>query len=295
MEKIDKIAISSYDNYCDSYVKSDLKRNGFVAVLKASTSQVKKTNDFLLDTIILSDKAETNDALMSEINFDIKTSYCGELGQIWGYNLAQADVIKNNTQIPFFNTIQFDGSNLPIYDIKPLLDAGTYLFGSKKNPLYPPFPGSNIDCLHKKITAFRPLKVTDKEELKSTEAFGVWCFISVTISKGKNYQSDVFIEDFGLWKENDDEKELINFLESRKKEIAWSITESGKNKEILYHSSYIGYSYLMIDPGYVGTALACIPYISLAKNAIPVTGYKTLKTISLSEWVDTRGDPSLKI
>lgn len=42
-----------------------------------------------------------------------------------------------------------------------------------------------------------------------------------------------------------------------------------------------------MTPGYVGTALTCAPYVSLAKNAIPAKGFHQLNDMRLSEWEES--------
>ena len=60
------------------------------------------------------------------------SSFCGINGQIWGYDIAVAEEIKNKTEKPLFTVTQYDGSVLPVYDAAPLLKAGVALFGTEK-------------------------------------------------------------------------------------------------------------------------------------------------------------------
>ena len=66
--RIDKTAISPYENYCDGYGAPGAQGNGYVSVLKVSVGTVEKTDDFLLDGIVSYDRAEINDAYVGQIN-----------------------------------------------------------------------------------------------------------------------------------------------------------------------------------------------------------------------------------
>ena len=44
--RIDKTAISPYENYCDGYGAPGAQGNGYVSVLKVSVGTVEKTDDF---------------------------------------------------------------------------------------------------------------------------------------------------------------------------------------------------------------------------------------------------------
>lgn len=75
------------------------------------------------------------------------SSFNGIMGSIWGYDLAVAEEIRNNTQPPLFTVQQHDGSSMPVYDAAPLLKAGQALFGTAQQRRFPPAPGSRDYCL----------------------------------------------------------------------------------------------------------------------------------------------------
>ena len=45
-----------------------------------------------------------------------------------------------------------NGKNIPVYDAKPLLDAGKVLFGSADNRRFPIAPGAHVICANKSYT-----------------------------------------------------------------------------------------------------------------------------------------------
>jgi histidine decarboxylase len=280
-ELMDRTAISPYDKYCDGYSRPGSKGNGYVSVLKVSVGQVEKTDDSLLDGIVAYDRAEANDAYIGQINMETASSFCGIAGQVWGYDLAIADDLKSEK--PELSVEQYDGSTLPVYDAKPLLEAGEALFGTEKNRIYPPVPGGHVICANKSITAYRPNDTTPQDTSQNI-AFGVWCFIAIAITKDRENSADLFIEDAGLWTQDDNPDNLEAFLKKHRKNVAESIVACGKDQSVLYDRIFVGYNYLIMDKGNVGTALTCAPYITLAKNAIPDEGFEKLNSITLSEW-----------
>jgi len=278
----DKTAIGPFEHYCDGYGNPGAVGLGYVSVLKVSTGVVKKTDDILVDGIVAYDRAEANDAYIGQINMETASSFCGLTGQIWGYDIAVASEIKNNTHKPLYEVEQYDGSMLPVYDAKPLLDAGIALFGTEKERRFPPAPGAHVICANKSVTVFRPESGTPNPE--KNEAYGVWCYIAISIARDRETSACLFVEDAGLWTENDDNNDLVKFLDEHTRSVVWSVVACGEDQSVLYDRTYIGYSYVIMDPGYIGTAITVAPYIVLAKDAVPDEGFDKLKTMTIEEW-----------
>ncbi|WP_297405189.1 histidine decarboxylase, pyruvoyl type [uncultured Cetobacterium sp.] len=281
--KIDKTAISPYDRYCDGYGAPGAYGNGYVSVLKVSTGTVKKTDDFLLDGIVSYDRAEINDAYVGQINMLTASSFCGVAGQVWGHDLATHDSIENNEIEPIFTLEQFDGTPLKVYDAKPLLESGIELFGTEKNRRFTTAPGAHVICANKGITSYRP---EEGKALKEGEAYGVWCFIALSLSNDRDNCADLFIEDAGLWTKNDNSEELKKFLEDHRKAVAWSIVSCGHDSHVVFERTYVGFSYVIMKPGEIGTSLTCAPYVTLARDAVPETGFSGLNNLTLSKWLE---------
>ncbi|OEU67896.1 MAG: hypothetical protein BA863_07450 [Desulfovibrio sp. S3730MH75] len=196
--------------------------------------------------------------------------------------MAVAEEIEKNSQKPMFTLPQYDGTPLPVYDAAPLTEAGKALFGTKNNRHFPPAPGSHIICAHKDITAYRPEKGTPAPN--KGQAYGVWCYLCISLAKDRTVAASLFIEDAGLWTKNDKESELKAFLEKHQKVVAKSIVDCGKNQNIIYERTYMTYAYVIMKPGHVGTALTVAPYVTLARKALPPGGFKALEKMSLGEW-----------
>lgn len=279
---IDKTAISPYDDYCDGYGMPGATGNGYVNVLKVSTGTIEKTNDVLIDDIVTYDKAECADAYVGQINMLTASSFCGVQGQIWGYDLAKHDDIANNKIQPVFVEKQFDGTPLPVYDAKPLLDAGVELFGTDTDRRYHPIPGAHTICANKGVTAYRP---KENRPLKEGEGYGVWSFIAISLSNDREYCADLFIEDAGVWTENDNEADMLAFLDKHRREIVWSVLECGKDSGVLFEKTFVSYAHTMMKPNEIGNAITVGPYVTLARNAVPDDGFQQLNSMKLSDWL----------
>jgi histidine decarboxylase len=282
VDAIDKTAIAPFKRYCDGYGRPGAKGIGYVSVLKVSTGVVEKTDDALLDGIVAYDRAEANDAYIGQINMETASSFCGIAGQIWGYDIATSETIKEKKEKPLFTVKQYDGSDLPVFDAAPLLAAGVALFGTEKERRFPPAPGAHVICANKSVTSYRPK--TGKPDTEKNESYGVWCYIAISIAKDRKKAACLFIEDAGLWTKNDKANELNAFLEEHRKSVIWSIVACGEDQSVLYDRTYVGYAYVMMKPGQIGTALTAAPYIVLAKDAVPGEGFDKLKKMTLKEW-----------
>ena len=286
-ENIDKDAIGPFKHYCDGYGNPGAKGLGYVSVLKVSTGVIKKTDDILLDSIVAYDRAEANDAYVGQINMLTASSFSGLAGQIWGYDLAVSETIKEKKQQPLFTVTQYDGSDLKVYDGAPLIEAGKALFGTEEKRRFPPAPGAHVICANKSVTSYRPK--TGEPDPSKNEAYGVWSYIVINIAKDRTKDASLFIEDAGLWTKNANEKELNTFLEKHRKSVLWSVAACGKDQSVIYERSYISYAYVIMKPGEIGTALTVAPYIVLAKDAVPKKGFRKLNEMSLKEWEKSVG------
>ncbi|KFI69299.1 histidine decarboxylase, pyruvoyl type [Bifidobacterium magnum] len=287
---LDRTAISPYDCYCDGYGMPGAYGNGYVNILKVSCGVVDKTDDALIDGIVTYDKAECADAYVGQINMLTASSFCGVMGQIWGHDLAVHEDIRNNRINPLFTEHQFDGSELPVYDAKPLLDAGIELFGTDKDRRYHPAPGAHVICANKGVTAYRP---KENRPLEDGEGYGVWSFIAISLSNDRDYCADLFIEDAGVWTENDNEEDMKAWLDEHRKEIVWSVVECGRDSGVLFDRTYVGYNYVMMKPNQIGNAITVGPYVTLARNAVPDAGFGALNNMTINEWLDEQGFESL--
>ncbi len=78
-------------------------------------------------------------------------------------------------------------------------------------------------------------------------------------------------------------KTSIKEFASKRKNL-FIIVACGNNQNVVYERTYIGYTYTMLKPGQIGTALAIAPYIVLARNAVPKNRFSDLQQMTLSQW-----------
>lgn len=283
----DQQAVGPFESFCDGYGRPGAQGLGYVCVLKVATATVEKTDDALLDGIVALDRAEAAEAYLGQINMETASSFCGLAGLVWGYDLAVAEAIAHGRQAPLFSVVQHDGSPLPILDAQPLLDAGKALFGTANARRYPLAPGAHVICANKSVAAYRPKQ--GRPDPDQGQAFGVWCYLALSIARDRGAAADLFMEDAGVWTGNDSEPDLRRWLEDHRRCVADSIVACGRGQGVLFDRTYIGYAYTLIPPGHLGVALAVAPYIVLARRAVPEGGFLRLADLTLEEWAQQVG------
>jgi histidine decarboxylase len=290
---VDQTAISPYQQYCDGYSRPGATGLGYVSVLKVITGVVDENAldttdqyDFLLDGIVAYDRAEASGAYIGQINMETASSFCGIAGQVWGYDIAVADEIAGGGMQPLFTTTQYDGSLLPVFDAQPLIDAGVALFGTESQRIFPPAPGAHVICANKSVTALYP--ASGNVNKANGDAYAVWAYIAISITRDRSNSADLFIEDAGLWQDPDVDS-LVPYLNSHREQVVWSITACGEDQSVLYDATFISYAYCIMKPGQVGTALTVAPYVTLAQGAVPPTGFASLNDMTLTQWQEALG------
>jgi len=304
---IDLTAVSPYPKFCDGYSRPGQQGTGYVSVLKASCGQCEKTCDDVLDGIVSYDRAEANDGYIGQINMETASSFCGVAGQVWGMDLAFNSVLEHAQPLFVERGVNADGSDLPVYDAGPLFDAGIALFGREKCRVFPPVPGGHVICANKSGLSFRPKDRPPKYLEGVGEGYGVWAVIALSFTKDKTRSADLFIEDTGSWPskctpelpyDTMNKEELSNaldaWLQSHRRAVVKSIIACGVDSDVSFDCTFIGWSYIIMDPGWIGTSIACAPYISLAKNAIlknqqGCPQYDLLNQTTLAEWEHRHG------
>jgi len=264
-------AVSPFDEYCDGYGNPGTSGLGYISVLKLSTGVVKKQMDDVLDGIVCYDRAEAADAYVGQINMITASSFNGLNGAVWGYDLAKAEEIASNTQKPLFTKKRFDGVDIPVYSVDPLLDAGKRLFGTYDKRRYPLLPGAQAICAVKNVTVPGPTSI--------------WCAIAIAIAENPEKDSNLFIEDAGKDIPSSSDEDRVAYLDKLMENIAQSVALCGQDQLAKYKEIYLGYRTTWVPEGSVGSALTCSPYVVLAKNAIPQGKQPSdITGMTISEW-----------
>ena len=280
--ELDLRAIGPYERYCDGYACPGAVGLGYVSVLKVATAVVAKSDDELLDGIVAYDGAEAEGAYLGQINMETASSFCGLAGHVWGHDLAVADAVAGDRLSLLFTETQHDGTPLPVYDGAPLLDAGLALFGTREARRFPLAPGAHVSCANKSVFAYRPRAGRPDSSLR--QAYGVWCYLALSIARDRECCADLFMEDAGLWTAGDDPADLEAWLIGHRRAVARSILACGEAQAAAFERIYICHAWRIIPPGCVGVALAVAPYLVLARRAVPGGDFQRLGQLTLSEW-----------
>jgi hypothetical protein len=81
-----------------------------------------------------------------------------------------------------------------------------------------------------------------------------------------------------------DESDREFFLDRLLEKITLSILRCGDNSQVKYKEIFIVYKHAWIEAGYVDCALASVPYLVLAQQAVPPAGPVALLSLTLTEW-----------
>lgn len=291
---VDRIAISPYKQWSRGYMEPGNIGNGYVAGLKVDAGVRDKSDDDVLDGIVSYDRAECKNAYIGQINMTTASSFTGVQGHVIGYDLLRNPEVDKAK--PLFTEKQWDGSELPIYDALPLQDALVEYFGTEANRRYYPAPASFICCANKGVTASRPENDAD---MKPGQGYGVWSAIAISFAKDPSHDSNMFVEDAGVW-ETPNEDELIEYLKGRRKAMAKSIAECGEDAHVAFESSWIGFAHAMMKPGQIGNAITVAPYVTMPVDSIPGGSILTpekdmdiMESLTMPEWLDKMGLKSI--
>ena len=255
------------DNYCKGYIEPGMlpgtTGDAYISTVILSTGVVRAKGSILdqgLEGIVSYDRAEKNDAYIGEINMLQASSFSGQLGAIWGYDLAVDARIKTKTLNPVYEVI-YKGIKVPVYPLQPLRDAARQLFGVNDSRHFPPMRGSHIICAEKSYT-------TDYSENPDFSKVGawVWCSLGLAIAEDRTTHSSLFVEDVGYYDGRKSEEEVRKWLDTKMKGVAESIILCGEDQLTDYTEIYLGWKATKAAPGDVGCALTCAPFVSLPAN-----------------------------
>ncbi len=264
-------AIGPFEDHCDGYGNPGATGLGYVSLLKLETGIVRMDMDTLLEGIVSYDRAESTGAYIGQINMISASSFNGLNGAVWGYHVAKADCIADGSLNPLMIMKRRDGVRIPVYPVRPLLDAGKRLLGTNENRRFPLLPGAHVNCASKSHHADGPCQI--------------WCAIALAIAEDREKDANLFIEDCGAFKGNDGADARIPYLDYLIENIAESVIRCGDNNKVKYKAIFVGYKTATVPEGHSGCALTCAPYVVLAKNSVPPPGPPEILTeMTISQW-----------
>jgi histidine decarboxylase len=264
-------AIGPFERFCDGYGNPGARGPGYVNVFKLEIGLAPVGEmDEVLAHIVSYDNAETTGTYIGQINAVAASSFCGPGGALWGYDIARAPQIADGSLSPVMSQTRNDGAQIPVYPLEPLLVAGQKLLGTREHRRFPIIPGALVACALKS----RPVKGPNS----------VWAALAVAIAEDSTRDAHLFIEDVGEAGPAAETSAGELFLDRLMQKIALSIVRCGENSRVRYKEIFLGHKHAWIEAGYVGCALACVPYLVLAQQAIPPSGPTSLLSLTLPEW-----------
>jgi histidine decarboxylase len=267
-------SVSPYNNYCDGYGNHGASGNnyflGVVLGIGVAPLELGHAGSVLLDEINAFDRAEVEDTTIGQINMTIVSSFCGPQGVIWGYDVVKASNLKQHISYAPKN-IATKNKSIPIYSIKPMIDATKALFGTVKKPHFPLIPGSHVPCAGKNKKGLGPIHI--------------YAAIGIGIPKDRDKNACLLMEDIGFLPLEERHKGDMN---KKRGEVlhgmAKSIVAIGENQLAEYEEIYVGMKDVNVKKNEVGCALVAAPYFTLAKNAIPDGNAENLVKQNLTQW-----------
>ena len=264
-------AIGPFDDHCDGYGNPGSSGVGYVSVLKLSTGTVAENADEILEEMVARNRGEASDAYVGQVNTVMASSTSWLNGAVWGYDVARHDSLIDGSMRPLMKRQRSDGSWLPIYRVTPLLDAGEALFGTSDARHFPLTSGSHVISGSKDVVASGPITV--------------WSAIALAIAEDRDPNSSLFVEDVGTGAPGESRREQEGLLHEfhRLDNIVDSVVRCGEDQNVRFKEIFVGFKSEWVPEGRVGCALACVPYLALARNAVPSPATDLLTT-SLSDW-----------
>ncbi len=278
-------AVGSEKDFCMGYLNPSPSGNGYITTIKLSVGLVNIPQSTIggvpLDQgtagIVSYDRCECNDAYIGAINMVTASSFSGLNGAIWGYDLAHAENLRG---VLLYNQPWPDGSETPVYSIHPLLDTTLRLFGIDSQRRFNPLPGSMVVCANKNAT----------NDPSSQPCGWAWSFIALSILEDRNSGSNLFIEDCGFIEGNPPYSEVKKTMDETLHKVTECAVLCGVDQDIKYKETFIGYKLVKFGDNQVGCALACAPYVTLARNAITAgKNPSDLTDMTISEWEQSLG------
>ena len=111
------------------------------------------------------------------------------------------------------------------------------------------------------------------------------------VAKDRVNHSSLFVEDAGYYEPSMSQKDVITALNNKSGSMATAASLCGVDQKTEYEKMFVGYKVTKLNPGEVGCALACAPYITLSvKGVLGSSSEDPTKLLDMtySEWLDTR-------
>ncbi len=275
LTEIVKGAIGPFSVYSDGYGNPGATGLGYIAVVTLHTGQAPKELTVSgqhgqgLDGTVAFDRAEARGAYIGQINLIVASSFAGLNGAIWGYDVAKAVDVSRDEKMKLFD-VSLSQRTVPVYSAEPLLDAGTRLFGTRENRKFPLLPGAHVIAAHKEISAPGPARL--------------WCGVAIGVAAERSSEANVIMELCGEYKHTASGLPEEQYFRMVREKLAMSVLRVGENQQANYSKIFVGTARETVRPGFVGYAMITVPYIVLAREAVPPGGPEKLLEMTIFQW-----------
>ena len=297
LKSVVESAVGPYEANSAEYGNNKNSGDGYINILSLNIGAVDEDMSSSLEELIAEDRAKTEGTYLGQFNVINQTfSYCGLNGAVWGYHLAKAQIILDKERYqelkdidpgkvnkeeaeelknlekkvkPLIFVKRDDGQDIPVYNGDPLINAGQKLLGTNDNKRFTVMPGAEVKCAEKKYIASGPKYL--------------WSSIAFCVAEDRQINANLFIENAGEFIVRDKEG-LKEFEKKIISDISHAALRFGKNNNITFKEIWVSSQIRWIPKGKVGCALAIVPYLTMAKQAIPSKGAGELVNMSLKDW-----------
>jgi len=259
--KIIHRTVSQYDQYCEGVFSGE-----YIAAVTLHAATVRRrfthAGSMILDRINAFDVAEADGPYIGQINMISATSFCGHMGLLWGYDVARVKGLEEKeNEVRDVVVKGRDGEDVKVYRVEPLVEAAKALFGTREDRHFPLAPGGMVLCATKDETY--PEKGKPQKGIKS-----IYCAVGIGIPKREKRGSHavLWMEDHGELPSGSNPEHVI------RSSLAKSIVRVGHNQCVTYEKVFVGLKSTKVRKPQFGCALVAIPYLRLARFAIPDGG-----------------------
>ena len=233
---IDESYFSIHENFCSGYL--DNPNGSYVLLPYLGVASIKKKGyPSKLEKISAFDAAQVSFANLGKINAIEVSSFVSPKGRLAGHDFFyEDDILISNVD------------SVDVFSLDPLLEATSYILGTKGHEGYPIYPGSMVPCAMKGLSSVE-------------EGCHLYSSLSISVPKYKDNDPFLLMEDVGISEGID--HDYFN-------RIAGASLDVAKLQGIDVEKIYVSRKDIIVGEGEIGYALVMCPYVHLPRAMMGV-------------------------
>lgn len=263
-------SMGNWDKYCEGFGGSGTSGKGYVCAVTLKVGKAPLAfghrGSAVLDEKNVFDVAETDGAYLGQINMMTASSFCGPMGRIWGHTFPKVPELRSR------ENLLFDAGKVPTYDAAPLVEASQELLGTRLERHFPIVPGSLVPCAEASVQMAGPIELY--------AAIG----IGVVADESRERAATLFMEDVGQLSGEREGKAFRTTIGLVRNKMAKAMMQVGRNQHVKYKEFFVSAKSMRVGRGEMGCALAAVPYLKLARRAVPKGRPELLGRATLEDW-----------